>query len=398
MKTDSNRSYEWIAKLVTALFCRFVINTARRFPYPFAPELSRNLNVPLTWITSIIAVNQGMGFIGIFFGPFADRLGYGVMMLVGMAFLAAGMFIAGFFGVYTMVFVGLVISGLGKTLFDPSLQAYVGSRVPFEKRGLVVGLLELSWAASTLMGIPVVGYLMQQFGWRSPFLILFVMGLFGIFAMGLILYKEKGSRPPPPSTVGFRNLLKSITDNRSSMGIMGFAFFVSAANDHLFVVYGAWFEQSFQLNLVALGFSTVVIGTAELFGEFITAIFADRIGLKRSVLIGAVFSIVCYAMLPFLSKSLLSAFLGLFFVFLFFEFTIVSSLSLCTELLPGNRGTMMAGYFGAAGLGRVIGALMGGPVWGRFGISGVVAVSTSSSILATLFILWGLDNWEKSLS
>ena len=46
----------------------------------------------------------------------------------------------------------------------------------------------------------------------------------------------------------------------------------------------------------------------------------------------------------------------------------VTSLSLCTELLPGFRATMMAGFLAAAGVGRVLGALMGGAVWQAGGI------------------------------
>lgn len=328
-------------------------------------------------------------------GPIADRFGYGVMMLLGMGFLATGMLAIGSFPIYGVLIFGLVLSGIGKTLFDPSLQAYLGHHVPFERRGMIIGFLELSWAGSTLIGIPVVGFLMQQAGWRSPFLILAVMGIIGFSALGMLLIKDNRSTPGIVSTLGFRIMLKSLVQQRSSIGIIGFAFFFSAANDHLFVVYGAWFENSFQLSLLALGFSTVVIGMAELTGEFFTALFADRIGLKRSVITGTMLSILSYGMLPLFSESLVPAFIGLFFIFLFFEFTVVSSLSLCTELIPANRGTMMAGYFGAAGLGRVFGTLMAGPVWIRYGISGVVSVTICSGIMALILILWGLQNWKK---
>ena len=44
-------------KIGIVVFCRLILNTARRFVYPFAPVLSRELGVPLTAITSLIAVN-----------------------------------------------------------------------------------------------------------------------------------------------------------------------------------------------------------------------------------------------------------------------------------------------------------------------------------------------------
>jgi MFS family permease len=79
-----------ISSIVVAALCRLVLNTARRFVYPFAPALSRGLGVPLTAITSLIAVNQATAVLGLFFGPIADRLGYRLMMLTGMTLLVAG--------------------------------------------------------------------------------------------------------------------------------------------------------------------------------------------------------------------------------------------------------------------------------------------------------------------
>ncbi len=53
--------------LISAAFLRLAMNTARRFAYPFAPALSRGLNVPLMAITSLIAVNQkSETFLGIY--------------------------------------------------------------------------------------------------------------------------------------------------------------------------------------------------------------------------------------------------------------------------------------------------------------------------------------------
>ncbi|HBG21188.1 MAG TPA: MFS transporter, partial [Desulfobulbaceae bacterium] len=45
-----------------------------------------------------------------------------------------------------------------------------------------------------------------------------------------------------------------------------FGFWISIANDSLFVVYGVWFEQAFLVSIATLGFSTVAIGAAEFLG------------------------------------------------------------------------------------------------------------------------------------
>jgi predicted MFS family arabinose efflux permease len=167
------------------------------------------------------------------------------------------------------------------------------------------------------------------------------------------------------------------------------------ANDNLFVVYGAWLEKQFGLSIVALGLGTAVIGIAELAGESFTAALADRLGLKRSLIGGLTACLICYGILPFLGQTLGMALTGLFFLFLTFEFTIVTGLSLFTELVPASRATMMATYLASGGVGRVVGALIGGPIWLAGGIYVTALVSAAISGLALVSLIWGLRGWQK---
>jgi predicted MFS family arabinose efflux permease len=381
--------------IVVTTLCRLVLNTARRFAYPFAPVLSRGLGVPLTAITSLIAINQATAVLGLFFGPIADRVGYRLMMLSGMALLVAGMFAAGLFPFYGVVLVALFLAGLGKSIFDPALQAYVSERVPFHRRGLAIGVLEFSWAGSTLLGIPLIALLIDGLGWRAPFFAMGGLGILGILVLSIVI--EKGRRRPAPDQASplFKNAWRQLMRERAALGALSYAFWISVANDNLFVIYGAWLEKQFGLSIVALGLGTAVIGISELTGESLTATLADRLGLKRSVIGGLAACMICYGTLPFISQSLGMALTGLFFLFLTFEFTIVTSLSLFTELVPASRATMMASYLASAGFGRVVGALIGGPVWLAGGIYATALVSAVITGLALISLVWGLRGWEK---
>ena len=379
---------------VTTL-CRLVLNTARRFAYPFAPALSRGLGVPLTAITSLIAVNQATSVMALFFGPVADHLGYRLMMLTGMALLAGGMFAGGFFPFYGVILVALFLAGLGNSIFYPALQAYISERVSFHRRALAIGILEFAWAGSALLGIPLIALLIDHLGWRAPFFVLGGLGILGMLALGILLEKAGPPKRSSPSLPLFRGAWQQLLQQRAALGALSYAFWISVANDNLFVVYGAWLEKKFSLSIVALGFGTGIIGIAELAGESLTAALADRVGLKRSVIGGLSVCIICYAILPFLGQTLGMALTGLFFVFLTFEFTIVASLSLFTELVPKSRATMMASYLALAGIGRVVGALAGGPIWLAGGIHATALVSAAISGLAMASLVWGLRGWKK---
>ena len=381
-------------RILAAILCRLLLNTARRFAYPFAPVLSRGLGVSLTSITSLIAVNQATAILGIGFGPLGDRFGYRRMMLMGMGMLSMGMLAAGVFPFYYSVMVALFLAGLGKSIFDPAIQAYVSRQVQYKKRGMVIGLLEMSWAGSTLIGIPCVALLMNRFDWQTPFYVLGGLGLVGMIALVSLFPKNKRTKAPTIERKSLWRAWPHLIANRAALGALAYAFFISVANDNLFVVYGAWLEQSFQVSVVVLGIGTGVIGLAELCGEGLTVLISDRIGLRRSILAGLVLTIVNYALIPLYGQHLSYALTGIFLVFLTFEFMIVTSMSLCTEILPAHRATMMAAFFAAAGIGRVIGALMGGYLWLFGGIWLTGMVSAGITVLALFSLILGLKAWQ----
>ncbi len=388
---DSNCRLVW--RIGIATLCRFLLNTAKRFPYPFAPMLGRGMGVPLEAVTSMIAVSQTTGILSPLFGPAGDKWGYRRILLAGMGMLAGGMLVAGFLPFYVVVMVGLFIAGLGKAAFEPAIQAYVGQRVPFNRRGMVIGIMETAWAGSSLIGIPLTGLFIAHLGWRSPFFMLGGMGLAGMAAIVLLFPDGLGKSVHGTGHPGYWHVLRQLKREKAVPKILGFAFFISAANDNFFVVYGAWLEKAFHLDIVTLGMTTTVIGLAELSGEGLTVFLADRLGLKRSAITGLLLSVIGYMALPFSEKTFFSSMVILFLVFIAVEFSIVSFLSLCTEILPGARATMMSGVLAAAGIGRVTGALIGGPVWIAGGIWAVGYVSAVISILAMVSLLWGLHDW-----
>jgi predicted MFS family arabinose efflux permease len=384
-----------VLQIAAITVSRIGINTARRFIYPFAPALSRGLNVPLNAITAMIALNQTTGLLGLASGPLADRWGCRHMMLSGLGLLAAGMLLCALAPVYGYVLIGLLLAGLGKTVFDPAVQAFIGHRVDFSSRSRAIGAIETAWAGSTFVGIPVLAFVIDRFGLRWSFLLMAAFGAAGGIVLTKMIPGDRIHGKAHGSAGGILAALAGLIRERPAAGMMGFAFWMSMANDNLFVIYGAWLERDLGVGLLTLGLSTSVIGAAELAGESCTAFFADRIGTKRAVAIGLALAIISYAALPVIGRSLHTALAGLFLIFFFFEFTIVCSFSLSTELLPAARATMMAGFFAAAALGRMVGALSGTRIWLAGGVTAVALTSSAATLLAMLSFWWGIRHWQR---
>jgi hypothetical protein len=92
--------------------------------------------------------------------------------------------------------------------------------------------------------------------------------------------------------------------------------------------------------------------------------------LGKPLAVGLGLGLNCLAVLalPVLGTSSTGAVVGLFFIYITFEFAIVSSIPMMTEVMPSARATVMAVAGASISLGRVIGALMGTPLY-LFGVS-----------------------------
>jgi DHA1 family inner membrane transport protein len=391
--TQPSRQFYGFIGITT--FTKLLMNITRRMIYPFAPEFARGLGVDLSAITSVIALNQATALLGPVGASFADKYGYKLLMLFALGLLTIGTFAAGLIPMYSVLVVCLFLAGLTKSIFDPSLQAFIGRFVPFEQRGKIIGITELAWAGSTLVGIPVAGLIIERFSWQTPF---WIIGILSLFCFGLILKfmpKDTAVKDNPPSSSSFISNWKTIVKNRRVLGILFFGFFMSLGNDNLFVIYGAWLEESYSLSLAAIGFGTILIGASEMLGEGCIVFFSDRIGLKRSILIGSSMCAGAYFLLPFLNTGLASVLTSLFLVFFFFEFTFVTAMSLTTELVPELRASTMSAFYAIGGLGRVVGAFAGGMIWSTSGLTGISLVSGGCTLLALLSIIIGFSGAKQ---
>lgn len=376
-------------------FTKLLFNIARRLIYPFAPEFARGLNVELSAITSAIAVNQATSLLGPVGASFADRYGYKPLMLFSLAMLTVGCMAAGLLPLYSVLIICLFLAGFAKSIFDPSLQAFIGNFVPIEKRGRVIGITELAWAGSTLIGIPLAGVVIEKYSWQTPFSFIAILSIACFFIILKTMPKDPRSPKKTSGKSSFVKNWKLILKQPKVIGILLFSFFMSVSNDNLFVIYGAWLESSYQLSVAAIGFGTIFIGISEVLGEGFTAWYSDRIGLKRSVIAGTCMVAASYLILPVVNIGLFYVLAGLFLVFFSFEFTIVTSMSLTTELVPQLRASTMSAFYAAAGIGRVVGAFSGGFVWSQSGLWGICLISGGCTIAALVSLVYGFARSSK---
>ena len=382
-------------QIVIVALLRIILNTMHRMVYPFLSIFAHGLGVDVTAISFALAGRNGASILGPILTPIANQRGRKFGMLAGIIAFTLGV---GLVAVYPSLFtlsVALILAILGKTLFDPTVQAYFGDRVPYEQRGTALAVTEMSWSLAFIIGVPAMGYLISCFGWSAPFPVLAVLGL-GMFAViwwtipredprsTTDLTKAAGDMPQRQSTLDLQLNLRAVLASIPALAGISIGLWASAANEMVNLIFGLWLADSFGLQIAALAGASAVIGLSELSGEGLVALTTDRIGKPRAIAFGLTGNVLASILLPFIGRTEIGALIGLFLFYISFEYTVVSLLPLMTESVPQARTTVMAANLVGFGIGRSLGALLSTFIYLRLGFLPVTLIAILFNVFAML--------------
>ncbi len=356
---ETIRASQPVTGPLVALFVvvRTGINASYRMIYPFLKAFASGMGIPLQAAAIPLTGRSLVGMAGPLLAPVADRYGRKVGMLFGLAIFCLGVGLVAVWPTFPVFMLALTLANLGNQIFLPAVQAYLGDRIAYERRGRVLAITEMSWSLSFILLVPLAGLLIARIGWPAPF---YLLAGFGLLALVLVAWLVPKDEPHPGAGENalWHNLIKVISNPQARMAL-SFTLAITVANEVVNLIFGVWMNDTFHLEITSLGLAATVIGLAELSGESATAALVDRIGKKRAVRAGVILTSLAALALPWLGRSLPGALLGLFLFYLGFEFTLVSYIPLMTEVLPQARATLMAANLASSSLGRALGALIG---------------------------------------
>lgn len=347
------RGREVVAALVAVLVARTALNGGHRIAYPFLPEIARGLDVELTTLGDLFALRALSGLAAIVAPLLVARLGRRTLMGLAAGAGALGCVVVAVSGALggaalVTVAIGLALTGAAKPLFDIPMQGWFGARIPQERRGRVLGLTELTWAGGLALAFPA-GFLIAATSWSAAFWLVAALGAAGTLAVLVLMRPDR----PAQHVVPARRVPAAV-----ARLVVVVALFRIAA-EQLFIVYGRWLEVDLGLATAAIGTFTLVVVAAEATGEGGVSAFADRLGLRRTVLAGLGISALAYASLGQVGSSLVAAVVVVVVWFAAFEVTIVATIPLVTVIAGASRERALAYVavmsVGASGLAALIG-------------------------------------------
>ena len=377
-------------QLLIFMVLRTILNTMHWMVYPFLAVFARGLGVEYTTLSFVVTLRSFTGMFAPVLGTIADQRGRRFGMLLGIFLFIVGMSLVALVPTFLTFGIALLLGILSKYLFDPSMQAYFGDRIPYERRGTALAVTEGSWSLAFVAGVPLMGWLIARFGWQAPFPILAGLGLVMFLVIWRIVpRKDDHARPTAASLKNVRAVVTSIP----ALAGISIALWASAANELVNLIFGVWLEDSFGLRIAALAGASAVIGISELTGEGLVALTTDRLGKPRALTVGLIGNILASLLLPIVGRTEIGALVGLFLFYITFEYVLVSHIPLMTEVMPNARATLLSFNVMGHSLGRTIGALMATFMYERLGFLPVTLIA----ILFNLFALLALGELTQKI-
>lgn len=352
------------------------------------PALSRLMNVPIGTVTLLVSVWAFTGLLSPLFGPPSDHYGHGTFVLIGLGAFTLGNLLCTVAPNFPALLIFQIPVGLGYAVFSFSASAVVGDVFAYEVRARAMGIVRIAVSVTALAGVPIAAAIADRATARGSFGAVGGLGLI-VLAVALALLpklsREKAKTQPTEGKTALWQTVMGIARQRSAITGLLTLMIWAAIPTGVFIYLAAWLEQTFQLTETQIGLAFSMAGVGGLIGNALTTAWADRLGKKRSAVLGLLVLSVTAMLLPHL-PGLVAVLVGFVVFVAALEFNSASFSTLMTELAPASRGTLMSLVSLAIGIGTGAAPLVMRPLWESGGYAVVTLVLGALGLGVTVII------------
>ncbi len=231
------------------------------------------------------------GISGLFAAGFADRYDRKKMLMFFYAGFVLGTFLCGIAPTYFFLLGARIVTGMFGGVIASVCFAIVTDLFEMEKRGRVMGFLQMGFAGSQVLGLPIGLYLATHFGWHAPFLMIVAISV--VVGVIVLVYLQPISDhlKVKSDKNALQHLFKTVSNSGylkafAATSLLATGGFMLMPFGSVFAVHnlGLTMEQLPMLYLVTGVFSMV---TGPLAGRI-----SDKIGKFSMFLIGSIITLI----------------------------------------------------------------------------------------------------------
>jgi predicted MFS family arabinose efflux permease len=176
-------SYQVLAIILLSL-TQFSVMLDFMVMSPLGDMLMKSMGLTTTqfgFVVSGYAFSAGAS--GLLTAGFADRFDRKKLLLFFYIGFIAGTLLCGLATTYPMLLGARIVTGIFGGVIGSISMAIVADLFPLHQRGRAMGLMQMGFGASQVLGIPISLYIANQWGWQSPFIM--IVGLSFIIWLGI---------------------------------------------------------------------------------------------------------------------------------------------------------------------------------------------------------------------
>jgi DHA1 family multidrug resistance protein-like MFS transporter len=326
-------------------------------------------------------------------GALTDRWGRRPVILLGMAGMVVWF---GLFAIATSMaylYIGALIGGIFSAGAMAAATAYVADVTTEDERAGYITRLQAAQMFGAFLP-PLVGGFLASGNIKLPF---FIMAGISLLALVLCFFFVKESLSKEMRD-------KTNADGKTVLGIVGsswarqFGYLKMMVGPALVIAFAialptGFFETTLPLHIKDVGLSTSQSGIIFSAGTFAIMIamvlfvekFVKKFGELTSIIIGMVAAVIFYVVLPFLT-----GFWFLLIVNLILSLTTAqirpANITLVTKHAPATeQGLSQSAYNLYTSIGRIIGPILGGILYGSVGAKVTLAIAAGIFVISAIY-------------
>lgn len=281
-------------KFIIALlaFIQFTVVLDFMVLSPLSAILLNELSITTTQFGLVVSAYAfSAGASGILAAGFADRFDRKKMLLFFYTGFVIGTFFCGIAQDYTFLLLARIFTGIFGGVISSISMAIITDLFPLEKRGRVMGYVQMAFAASQVLGIPFGLYLATRLGWHSPFLLIVgvsaVVGIITFFKLQPINEHLKLQTRQN----AFIHLAKTASNKRYMRGFLAIS--LLATGGFMLMPFGA----AYSVNNLGIDLNNelpmvyMITGIFSMISGPLVGILSDKIGKFKSFWIGSLITI-----------------------------------------------------------------------------------------------------------
>lgn len=184
MQTQQKVDFSIYQKIVIALLAltQFTVVLDFMVMSPLGDLLMKSMTITPTQfglVVSSYAFSAGVS--GLLTAGFADRYDRKKLLLFFYIGFIVGTLFCGLATTYEAIIAARIITGLFGGVIGSISMAIITDIFTLQQRGRVMGVVQMGFGASQVLGIPISLYLANIWGWKSPFIM--IVGLSTILAL-----------------------------------------------------------------------------------------------------------------------------------------------------------------------------------------------------------------------